>query len=136
MDPVFDSKGDEFPCTSTGCRQKDIHSVGNVAKVKFVANGASSGVYSGIFGDSADYGLIRLSVAAGWPDPSVLNLKPGMGLKFLRDGVDSANLVAMYSVDGQPSFNFFENDWTTIIPPVSQALLPLAVKFSTATPYI
>jgi hypothetical protein len=34
-----------------------------------------------------------------------------MGLKFLRDGVDSANLVAMYSVDGQDTFNFFANDF-------------------------
>jgi len=59
-----------------------------------------------------------------------------MGLKFLRDGVDSANLVAMYSVDGQDSFNFFENDWTTIIPAASLALYPLAVKFYRATKYI
>ena len=39
-----------------------------------------------------------------------------MGLKFLRDGVDSANLVAMYSVDGQESWNFFKNDFSNHIP--------------------
>ena len=40
------------------------------------------------------------------PNPSfpaslLLPPRPGMGLKFLRDGMNSANLVAMYSVRGQ-----------------------------------
>lgn len=134
MDEVFNSPGDEFPCYWNGCRNKDIHSLGNVAKVKFAANG--NGNFTGIFGASADYGFMRLSVAAGEPNANTLNLKPGMGLKFLRDGVDSANLVSMYSVDGQPSFNFFENDWTTIIPTASLALYPVAAKFYTATKYV
>ena len=34
---------------------------------------------------------------------------PGIGIKLLRDGVDSADLVATYSFDGQNSLNFFEN---------------------------
>lgn len=58
-----------------------------------------------------------------------------MGLKFLRDGVDSANLVAMFSVDGQPSWNFFENDWTTIIPTPSPAFDPINKVFATASQY-
>ena len=136
MDEVFSSKGDEFPCYWNGCRNKDIHSVGTVAKVKFNSNGAGAGKFTGIFSESADHGLIRLSVAAGEPNPKSKNLKPGMGLKFLRDGVDSANLVAMFSVDGQPSFNFFENDWNTIIPTAGVALLPVALKFYTATAWI
>ena len=37
---------------------------------------------------------------AAEPNPKELALAPGMGLKFLRDGMDSASLVAMYSVDG------------------------------------
>jgi hypothetical protein len=33
-----------------------------------------------------------------------------MGLKFLRDGIDSANLVSMWSVAGQANdWNFFSN---------------------------
>ena len=36
------------------------------------------------------------------------NPRPGMGLKFLRDGRDSANLVAMVSLSGQQSWNFLE----------------------------
>ena len=60
-----------------------------------------------------------------------------MGLKFLRDGMDSASLVAMYSVDGQPSWNFFLNDFSNHIPAISSAaLLPVGLKFSTVTPWI
>lgn len=60
-----------------------------------------------------------------------------MALKFLRDGIDSASLVAMYSVDGQDSWNFFANDFTNHIPAISSiALLPLAAKFNTVTDYI
>ena len=54
------------------------------------------------------------------PDTSKLNTAPGMGLKFLRDGMDSANLVAMYSVDGQESWNFFKNDFSNHIPRLVQ----------------
>ena len=61
-----------------------------------------------------------------------------MGLKFLRDGQDSANLVAMYSVDGQPgNWNFFGNDFTNHIKdPKSSALKVLGAWFATATNHI
>jgi len=36
-------------------------------------------------------------------------------VKFLRDGMYSANLLAMFGFDGQTSFNFFKNRWTTIL---------------------
>lgn len=51
--------------------------------------------------------------------PSDTHITPGIGLKFLRDGIDSANLVAMYSVAGQDSWNFFANDFSNHIPPVT-----------------
>ncbi len=60
--------------------------------------------YTGIF-EGASYGLLRLSSALR-PDTTKkenakgANFGPGMALKFLRDGVHSANLVAMYSVEG------------------------------------
>merc|ERR1719474_915983 len=48
--------------------------------------------------------------------------------------MDSGNMVAMFSVDGQESWNFFRNNFTNDIPPLeSAALVPLGVKFSTAT---
>lgn len=63
---------------------------------------------------------------------------PGMGLKFLRDGVDSANLVSMFSVEGQPgNWDFFANDFTTTIAATDDIKLRLvAKKFSSATDHV
>ena len=61
---------------------------------------------------------------------------PGIGLKFLRDGMDSANLVAMHSLDGQESWNFFKHDLTTHIPPPGPLLSLIALKFSEATNFV
>ena len=132
MKETFDSPGDDMPCYTLYCRTKDIHSVGVVSKVKFEV---SESPFSGIFKGS-DYGLIRHSTAAPYSS-SGKNIKPGLGLKLLRDGVDSANLVSMFSVDGQDNWNFFANNWSNHIPkPESKALIPLAMKFHTATEYI
>jgi hypothetical protein len=61
-----------------------------------------------------------------------------MGLKFLRDGQDSANLVAMYGVEGQPDdWNFFSHDFTNHIADATSTKLKLvAAKFASATNYI
>jgi len=128
MKVSFEQAGDEM----LG-RTKYIHSVGATGKVKFIKKGKTQ--YTGIF-QGADYGLIRLSSAA---EPSKSQaLAPGMGLKFLRDGVDSANLVSMFGVNGQPDdWNFFSNDFFTHIGPAQGvALNLLATKFSTATNFI
>jgi len=135
MCPTLQQEGDEMPSTWIGgTRQKYIHSVGSVGKVEFVPEG-SSGSYSGIFQQGAKYGIVRISLATE-PKADELNTTPGMGLKFLRDGVESASLVAMYSVQGQESWNVFANDWSNHIPPASGPLLALASKFATGTPNI
>ena len=60
-----------------------------------------------------------------------------MGVKFLRDGVDSANVIAMYSVDGQPTMNWFANDFTNHIPDATEITLkPLEAHFATQTKWI
>ena len=95
MNPTFDTKGDALPSGLTGTREKYIHSVGVVGKVKLVPVSTEDSQFSGIF-KGADFGLIRLSCALAPTD----YLAPGMGLKFLRDDMDSANLVSMWSVNG------------------------------------
>ena len=35
MKEVFETPGDDMPCYWDGCRNKDIHSIGVVSKVKF-----------------------------------------------------------------------------------------------------
>jgi hypothetical protein len=91
MTPTMKAPGDAMPAG----RVKFIHAIGAVAKVKFLSYGNHP--YSGIF-KGADQGLIRFSSAA--TPTKTQPMVPGFGLKFLRDGKDSANLVAMYSVDG------------------------------------
>lgn len=60
-----------------------------------------------------------------------------MGLKFLRDGVDSGNLVSMFEVAGQPgNWNFFGNDFSNHISPASGPLVALGAKFATYTSFI
>jgi len=130
---VFDTKGDEFDCGFTGCRNKTIHSVGNVGKIEWVDMGGHP--YTGIF-KGGDTGYVRMSSATP-VDTKNHAMKPGMGVKFLRDGVDSANFVAMFSVDGQDTLNFFQHDWSNHIPePEGKSLIPLALRFKTATEYI
>merc|ERR1712080_554909 len=130
MCPTFNTEGDQLPLGWTGnVRQKYIHSVGTVGKVEWVDMGGHP--YTGIF-QGASQGIARLSLAQE-PSPPALNTKPGMGLKFLRDGIDSANLVAMYGVGGQESWNFFANDFTNHIPDIPLALEVLGAKFYTAT---
>jgi hypothetical protein len=46
-------------------------------------------------------------------------------------------MVAMYSVDGQNSWNFFKNDFTNHIGRTTDfGLNILAKKFATGTPYV
>ena len=43
-------------------------------------------------------------------------MMPSMGLKFLRDGMDSANIVANLNfAGGQESYNFFEGSLHTVL---------------------
>lgn len=133
MCPTFQAKGDELPWEKDllfyHWRNKYIHSVGTVGQVEL--RNLGNHPYTGVF-EGTSQGIVRLSFAKK-PDPASNVTTPGMGLKFLRDGMDSANLVAMVSVDGQESWNFFKTDFSNHIPPAGPALIPLAIKFSTAT---
>jgi len=118
-----------------GTRTKYIHSVGATGKVVF-RRYQSKAQYSGIF-EGADHGFIRLSTASKSSNSQAM--APGMGLKFLRNGVDSANLVAMYSLNGQPGeWNYFAHDFSNHIgfPGKSLAFETLGRKFATATDMI
>ena len=68
--------------------------------------------------------------------PSSGSLAPAMALKFLRSGIDSANVHAMGS--GQESWNFFSNDVMNHLPPPSETFesMLFAMRFRTATPHI
>ena len=136
MCPTFRAQGDQMPWErsllfSHGYRNKYIHSVGNVAQIEWKSVGSHP--YTGVFKGSKN-ALIRASLAKE-PDIEEKKTAPGIGLKFLRDGIDSGNMVAMFSVDGQDSWNFFKNNFTNHIPGLEgfSALSALSVKFATAT---
>ena len=65
-------------------------------------------------------------------------MAPGLSLKLLRDGIYSANLVALYSVNGTPGdWNFFKKDFSNHIPAATGAALKaVGLKFSTETPWV
>jgi len=136
MCPTMRSQGDELPWEKSlvwyGWRKKYIHTVGAVGKVEWRSVGDHP--YTGIF-QGARQGIIRLSLARE-PSPASNNTTPGVGLKFLRDGIDSANLVAMYSVDGQESWNFFKNNFSNHIPAVGLSNIFIPVKFSQASNHV
>ena len=116
MNASFDHPGDTLKGLMLRDRPKFIHSVGVTGHVQFVPS-RNAKHFSGLFSHGADYGIIRFSSAAK-PVEASQPLAPGFGLKFLRNGIDSANLVAMLGVDGQPGeWDFFANDFTNHIAP-------------------
>jgi len=74
-----------------------------------------------------------------YPGKDNEHLVPAMGLKFLRDGIHSADLVSMYSIDGNPKGdkNFFSQDFKNhLAAGTTTPTILLAKKFATATNYI
>lgn len=90
---------------------KYLHRRGSIAKVKIVP---VSRKYTGIF-EGAECALLRLSltykVSGGKP------VAPGLALKVLRDGIPSANVSALVSLNGQgKDHNFFKLPMSNIVP--------------------
>ena len=121
MSPSISWVGDTFENGWFGVRNKYIHTVGNTGMVKYTVAPNNEG-YTGIFASGADHGVIRLSAAKKYDTTKSTaaeaydNFTPGFGLKFLRDGVHSGDLVAMYGVNGFDSWNFFKMDFSNHIP--------------------
>jgi hypothetical protein len=92
--------------------KKHLHQKGAVAKVKFVASPESQ--FTGVF-KGAECALLRLSLT--FRPTKKRGVAPGLALKFLRKGVESANISALYTLSGQEQeFNFFKNPLSNIVP--------------------
>lgn len=121
MNLTFDFDWDEFmpnehklwPYNPGTTRPKIIHSVGVVGIVNWESNGKHN--YTGLF-KGATSGFARLSLAGAPALGSSPHMVPGIGLKFFRNRMSSTNMMAMYSLSGQSSFNFFEHDFTNHVP--------------------
>lgn len=138
MDPTVHWVGDTFQNGWNGPRNKYIHTVGSTATFKFVPVQNNEG-YTGIF-KGTDSGIMRLSTGGEYDtskstaQQAAGNFVPAFGLKFLRDGVASGNVFGMYSIDGQPSWNFFDFDFSNhIANPTNSFTQAIANKFNTVT---
>lgn len=107
MNHSYDTVSDSMPVG----RVKVTHPVGTVTKIELIAHPESP--YTGIF-RGAKHGIMRISDTTK-TTPEVSKTNPGHGVKFFRDGMYSANWLAMFHFDGHKSFNFFKNRWTTIL---------------------
>lgn len=130
MNLSYDHVGDSMPPG----RIKVTHPVGCTAKVEFIAHPDSP--YTGIF-QGSKHAIMRISETV-LSTPEVGKTVPGHAVKFLRDGMYSANWVAMFSFDGQKSMNFFKERWTTILrePNNECARETIAKKLATVTDHI
>jgi hypothetical protein len=134
----FNASQDDFPKQYIGklfTRSKLVHSVGAVVAVRYVPV-SNPFNYSGIFRSGCDSAIARFSAAAT-PGTNPDNLTPGIAVKFLRDGVQSGNAFAMYSLLGQPSYNFFKHDLSNHPPDLGDwaplALKAIKARFSTGS---
>ena len=107
---------------------KRIHSVGSTAKAKYESIGDHT--YTGLFNEGSPHAMVRLSLAA----PSdASQTTPGIAVKFFRDGIKSANFMAMYRLEGQEGDqkdNFFLNNFSNhVLPPTELKLKLLSDQF-------
>lgn len=111
LNSIFNEWGDEYDC-----RNKTTHGKGNVGKVEWIS--LKNHNYTGMF-KGGDTGYIRTSVLGEVnlnPVGDEAYMIPGIALKFLRDGMDSANTVArVNSRKGQRSYNWFDSEITSLI---------------------
>ena len=98
----------------TDGRLKLVHTQGVHAQVKWTPI-ADTG-YSGIQNEGSDHVIMRLSETSMILEDSK-GLKPSVAFKFLRDGVESDNIVAMPSFVGSTSWNFFKEPMLTRVSP-------------------
>lgn len=103
---TFKHRGDVFPLG----RNKLVHTNGVISKAEFKITNKNK--YTGLFRSESSSLLLRLSAAKPYnpkkstADEAYRNFAPGIALKFLIDGRNSENLVAMFDTMGQKSWNF------------------------------
>lgn len=93
------------------------HSQGLVAKVKYVPT--EDNFYTGILGSGSDTVLMRFS-ESGFLHEESEGLTPSVAFKFLKDGVESDNVVAQHSFKNSGSWNFFKNPLKTRVLPFDE----------------
>ena len=104
---------------SESLRVKYVHQQGIVTRAKFVPGGmASERGYSGIFASGSDEVIVRFSDAGQRLDGVSESINPSIALKFIRDGMTSANQFGMIGFDTIPSgmWDFWQTDFRSNLP--------------------
>ena len=72
------------------------------------------------------------------PGDEMKGLTPTIALKFLRDHIDSANLLANTKFEPSDSFNFFAGDFHSTIPSFNNDCLQKTIqrKLIEAAPHV
>lgn len=92
--------------------KKYLHRKGVLAQVEIISK--SDHPYTGVF-KGAPCALVRLSLT--YNPKGDKPVAPGLALKVLRDKTPSANISALYTLDGQgKDFNFFKYPLSNIVP--------------------
>jgi len=130
MDLTFDTVADDLPYQGPfgiSRRVKLIHSVGAIAPLRWRSVGNHP--YTGLFTGS-NYAFIRFSWAKAPDFTSSHPYLPGVAFKFLRTGLRSIDFMAMTSLLGVNTPNFFANDVTNHLPdlPPTAPLLILKLR--------
>ena len=86
-------------------RQKFVHGVGAVCKFTLDIHDSP---YTGLFKNGVQTGIIRISPAVDIADGA--GLMPGAGIKFLRTGKTSGNIVTWPLVLKKSYYNIFDPD--------------------------
>ena len=97
---IYDNEWDNMP----EGRQKFFHAVGAVCKFTLDIQDSP---YTGLFKNGVQTGIIRIGSALDIADGA--GLMPGAGIKFLRTGKSSGNIVTS-SLAMKTSYNIFDPD--------------------------
>lgn len=95
MHDTMESVGDTVPFDPFwGKREKYVHTQGVVAPISFKTDPNSP--YTGLLKVGSETAFIRFSIGAPCDvtKPAAGNFGPNIGVKLLRDGIPSANIVA------------------------------------------
>jgi hypothetical protein len=115
--PTFERFRDDLPYT----HEKRIRSVGGVGLVTWHPTpNMSANPYTGFFATGTPHALLRLSYTSPNDESGTT---PGLSLKVFRNGIPSSSMLAMESLQGQTSGNFFDFDLSNHLAPASSTLL-------------
>jgi len=113
-------------------RKKFIHSIAGICKIDLTITDTK---YSGVFEQGVTSGFMRMGPAMSVNKDARVNkgIAPGIGWKFMRTGVQSANWVTLHSQDNIGNYNYFSVSQSNHVPPATGLAAKILSKFYQAS---